>query len=137
DSGGSLGTLTFNGYNSQFNGSGQTPAPTGTPPGTDLGPDRAGSTNTSRGTTIAATSSTTNLQTGVGDSSGNLAETLASVTYTLTSASGTTTIQPLWHVDTLTSSSGQTIKFSVAGNSYSLNGNGTGVENSTPGFSDP
>jgi len=137
DSGGSLGTLTFNGYNSQFNGSGQLPAPTGTPPGTDLGPDRAGTTNTSRGTTIAATSTTTNLVTGVGDGSGNLAETLASVTYTVTASSGLTTIQPLWHVDTLTSSGARTIQFSVGGHSYALNGNGTGFEDSVTAVSDP
>jgi hypothetical protein len=136
DSGGSLGTLTFNGYNSQFNGSLQTPAPTGTPPGTDLGPDRVGSTNTSRGTTIAATSTSTFLVTGVGDGSGNLAETLASVTYTLTVA-GTTTIQPVWHVDTITTSSGRTIKFNVAGHSYALNGDGTGFVDSTTSVSDP
>lgn len=138
DSGGSLGLLTFNGYNSQFNGSNQLPSLTGTPPGTDLGPDRVGSTNTLRGTTIAATSTSTNLVTGVGDGSGNLAETLGTITYTVTSsASGITTIQPVLHVDTLTSSSGQTFKFSVAGHSYALNGNGNGFEDSLTAVSDP
>lgn len=138
DSGGSLGTFTFNGYNSQFNGSGQNPTPTGTPAGTDLGPDRSGSTNSLTGETIAPISTTTNLVTGVGDGSGNLAFTLGSVTYTVTtSSSGTTTIQPLYHVDSRTNSFGRTINFNVAGHQYALNGNGTGFEDSTTAFSDP
>ena len=138
DSGGSLGLLTFNGYNSSFNGSsGQMPSLTGTPPGTDLGPDRVGSANSSRGNTIAATSTSTQLVTGVGDGSGNLAETLASVTYTVTSsANGTTTIQPVLHVDSFTSSAGQTFKFNVAGHQYALNGNGVGFEDNATNFND-
>ncbi len=138
DSGGSLGTLTFNGYNSQFNGSGQVPTPTGTPAGTDLGPDRPSTTNSLTGETIAPISTTTNLVTGVGDGSGNLAFTVATITYTATSSTGgTTTIQPLYHVDSRTNSFGRTINFNVANHQYSLNGNGTGFEDSTTAFSDP
>lgn len=139
DSGGSLGTFTFNGYNAQFSGAlPALPAPTGTPPGTDLGPDRPNTTNSSTSQTIAPISTSTNLVTGVGDGSGNLAFTLASITYTYNSSGpGTTTIQPLYHVDSRTNSFGRTINFNVAGHQYALNGNGTGFEDSTTAFSDP
>ena len=110
----------------------------GTPnPGVDIGPDRPGQFTDSSldSQTFFPQSATLGTQ-PAGVASGDASQILGTGTFTVTASSGSTTVQPVLHTEAATNANSEQFLFTLDGNSYALNGNGSGVKNSSP-FSDP
>jgi len=131
DSGGSLGLLAlqtpttgiFAGA-ANYNGT-----PTGTPPGTDIGPDQPGvpNNNSTDQYTVATTTFLPNDQAPA--SNGDLTQQIGTGTFTVSAASGSTTVTPVIHLDSRTSGSGRLVyQFDYQGHFFALNGTGAGNE---------
>lgn len=133
DSGGALGLLTA-AVQSPFNAAtAQNGTPTGTPVGTDIGPDRPASTNNLTTQIFWAQSQSASPVLGTAATTGDFAQVIGTGTYTVDGTLGSTTVDPLPHIDSRSTALGRTIEVEVDGTVYSLNGNGTGIVLSGPG----
>lgn len=110
----------------------------GTPnPGVDIGPDRPGVfTDPSKDTQTFFPQSATLSPVPGNQTSGDLSQIIGTGTFNVTASSGSTTVQPVLHTEAVTNANAEQFVFTLAGNSYALNGNGSGTKNNAP-FSDP